>query len=177
MQTSRSRCATAIGTPSDREIDPNSRAASERAGRAVLRQDLLDHPSADIREAEVAALVPVGQLLVVKPETVQQRSLQVVHMDLALDRLQADVVSIADDPPSGRAASGQPHAEAVGMVVPAGILVLAVLQPIPWLRVQFGNWISTSTARQRLPTSSRTGCEASLSTDSLALFGVVGLAW
>ena len=40
---------------------------SERPGRAVLRQDLLDNPPADIREAEVAALMPVGQFLVVKP--------------------------------------------------------------------------------------------------------------
>ena len=45
-----------------------------------------------VRQAEVAPGVAVRQLLVVEAQQVQDRRLQVVDVDLLLDRLEAELV-------------------------------------------------------------------------------------
>ena len=49
----------------------------------------------DVGQAEVAAGVAVGELLVVEAEQVQDRRVQVVDVDLVLDRLEAELVGRA----------------------------------------------------------------------------------
>ena len=63
----------------------------------ALRQHLLHHPPVHVGQAEVAAGVAVGQLLVVEAEQVQDRGVQVVDVDLVLDRVVAVVVGGAVD--------------------------------------------------------------------------------
>ena len=50
----------------------------------ALSQDALDHFAMDIRQTIVATLEAVGEPLVVEPEQVHQRRLQVVHMNFIL---------------------------------------------------------------------------------------------
>src|SRR5262245_25984133 len=47
-------------------------------------ENALDHPAVDVGEAEVAAAVAVRQALVVDPEQVQDRGVQVMDMDAVL---------------------------------------------------------------------------------------------
>ena len=72
-----------------------------------------------VGQPEVAAGVAVGELLVVEAEEVQDRGVQVVDVDLLLDRLEAEFVGGAVDVAAAHAAAGQPHREAVVIVVAA----------------------------------------------------------
>src|SRR5206468_3210229 len=56
------------------------------------REDFLRHAAAHIGEAEVAAGVAVSQLLVIEAEQVQQGRVQVVHVDLVLHGVVAELV-------------------------------------------------------------------------------------
>ena len=62
--------------------------------------------------------------LVVEAEQVQQRGVVVVVVDDVLDRLVAELVGRAVDVPALEAAAGEPHAEAVGVVVAADVLLV-----------------------------------------------------
>ena len=62
-----------------------------------------------VGQAEVAAGVAVGELLVVEAQQVQDRGVQVVDVDLVLDGLEAELVGRAVDVPPLHAAAGQPH--------------------------------------------------------------------
>ena len=83
------------------------------------RQDLLDHLPVHVGQAEVAAGVAVRQLLVVEAQQVQDRRVQIVDVDLVLDGGEAELVGRAVDVPALDAAAGQPHREAVVVVVAA----------------------------------------------------------
>ena len=72
-----------------------------------------------VGQAEVAAGVAVGELFVVEAQQVQDRGVQVVDVDLVLDRLEAELVGRAVDVAALDAAAGQPHGEAVVVVVAA----------------------------------------------------------
>ena len=61
-----------------------------RTLRQQLRHDLAVH----VGQAEVAALEAVGQLRVVEAEQVQDRRVQVVDVDLVLDRVEAELVGL-----------------------------------------------------------------------------------
>ena len=63
-----------------------------------VTQHLLHHPAVHVGQAEVAAGVAVGQLLVVEAEQVQHRRVQVVDVDLVLDRREAELVGRAVRP-------------------------------------------------------------------------------
>ena len=69
-----------------------------QAGRlGQLRQYLLHHAAAHVGQAVVAAGVAVGQPLVVEAQQVQDRRVQVVDVDLVLDRVPAELVGRAVD--------------------------------------------------------------------------------
>ena len=74
---------------------------------------------ADVRQAEVAAAVAIGELGVVDAEQVQHGRVQVVDVHRLLDRLEAEVVGRAVDRSALDAAAGQPHREAERIVVAA----------------------------------------------------------
>src|SRR5262249_24781776 len=81
--------------------------------------DVVDDFAVDVSQAEVAAGISVGELLVIEAEQPEDRGVQVVDVDLALDGLEADVVGRTVDMPALDAAAGQPHREAVMIVVAA----------------------------------------------------------
>ena len=68
-----------------------------RIGPRGSRHHLLDHLAVDVGQAEVAAGVAVGELLVVEAEQVQDRGVQVVDVDLVLDGGEAELVGGAVD--------------------------------------------------------------------------------
>ena len=78
----------------------------------------------DVGQAEVAAGVAVGEGLVVEAEEVEDRGVEVVDVDLVLDGLEAELVGGAVDVAALDAAAGQPHGEAVVVVVAAVHLAL-----------------------------------------------------
>src|SRR5262249_24533403 len=81
---------------------------------------LPDDSPVDVGQAEVAAGVAVGELLVVEAEEVEDRGVEVVDVDLVRDRGEAELVGGAVDVAAAGAAAGQPHRESVMVVVAAG---------------------------------------------------------
>ena len=57
--------------------------------------DVFHHVSVDIGQAEVAALVLVGELLMINPELVEQGGVEVVHVHGILDDIVAVVIGLA----------------------------------------------------------------------------------
>ena len=56
------------------------------------------HPPMHIRQPEIAARIAIGEPLVIEAEQPQDRRLQIVDVDLRLDRLEAERVGRADGP-------------------------------------------------------------------------------
>jgi len=84
-----------------------------------LRQNLLHHFAVDISQAEVAAGVAVGELLVVDAEDVEDGGVEVVHMDFVFLGEVAEVVGGSVAIAGFDASSGEPDGEAGGVVVTA----------------------------------------------------------
>ena len=72
--------------------------ASERTGRRQAMISCTTSPG-NVGQAEVAAGVTVGEPLVVEAEQVQDRGVQVVHVDAVLDGAEAELVGGAVDVP------------------------------------------------------------------------------
>ena len=85
----------------------------------ILSNEFVNNAAFNVRQPEVAAGVAVGELLVVEAQEVQNRGVQVVDVDAVLDGLEAEVVGRAVDVAAAHAAAGQPHREAVVIVVAA----------------------------------------------------------
>ena len=77
--------------------------------------------SGDVCEAEVAAAGAVGELGVVDTHEVEDGGVDIVDVDGLVDDLPAEVVGGAVGHAALDAAAGEPHAEAVGVVVAAGV--------------------------------------------------------
>src|SRR5262245_53697575 len=84
-----------------------------RAGRSG--EDRADQLAGDVGEAEAAAVVEVGQALVVEPEEVEDRGVEVGDGDGAVDGLQADLVGRAVADAGLDAGAGEPGEEAEGV--------------------------------------------------------------
>src|SRR5262249_31352295 len=80
-------------------------------------QGFLDQLAVNVGETEVPALEFVGKLGVVEAEAVQDRRLQVVHVDRLLGDVVAVVVSGANGGAGLYTAACHPDGEAAGMVV------------------------------------------------------------
>ena len=98
---------------------------TDRNARIGLREHLAYDVAPHIGQAEIAALVPVRQLRVIQPQTVQDRRLQVVHADRVFDDFEPEVVRAADNMAGADAAAAQPHAEGQPVMVPPAAGVLA----------------------------------------------------
>ena len=57
-----------------------------------LRHDLLDNPTVNIGQPKISTCIPISQLLVIEPQQVQQRCVQIMHMNLVLDRLVPELI-------------------------------------------------------------------------------------
>src|SRR5688572_3827709 len=73
----------------------------------------------NVGQAEVAAAVAVGQFLVLQSQKIKQGRVQVVDVDLVLGGEEAVVVGSAVAEAALHPAAGQPHREALRVVVAA----------------------------------------------------------
>jgi hypothetical protein len=64
-----------------------------------------------------AALVRVNQIPVVQTDQMQDRRMQIVHMQSIFDRMESDLVGAADGLSASDSTSGHPHGKAVGVVI------------------------------------------------------------
>jgi hypothetical protein len=71
----------------------------ELEGRNPLRnrigrsgEDVVDHPAADVRQAEFATRIPISQTLVVQAERTEERGVQVVKVHLDFDRGETELI-------------------------------------------------------------------------------------
>ncbi len=78
-----------------------------------------DDMPVDVSKAKVSAGMAEGELFVVEPEQRQNGRVQVVNVDFVFDGLEAEFVRGAMDVSAARAAAGQPHGEAVVVVIAA----------------------------------------------------------
>lgn len=86
-----------------------------------LRDDVVDDVAGDVGEAEVSATGAVGELGVVDAHEVEDGGVDVVDVDGLVDDLPAEVVGGTVGDAAFDAATGEPHAEAVGVVVAASV--------------------------------------------------------
>ena len=77
----------------------------------------LDNLAADVGQPVVAAVVEIGETLVVEADQVQDRGVQVVDVGLVRRWRSAEFVGRADGHAALDAAAGHPHRETVGVVV------------------------------------------------------------
>ena len=70
-----------------------------------------------VRQAEVAALGTEGQMLVVQPEEVQDRGLEVVDVDRGLDDVEAEIIGCAQGLTGFDSAASEPHRECLRVMV------------------------------------------------------------
>src|SRR5262249_6049074 len=75
-----------------------------------------------VRETEIAATVPVSQFSMIDAEQVQDRGMDIMHMDRFVDSLEAKVVRGSINGAALDRTASQPHSE------PEWILVAASLQ-------------------------------------------------
>ncbi len=71
----------------------------------------------NVGQAKIAALETIGQLLVVETEQVEDGRVEVVDVDFVFGRIEAEVIRLAEGEAGFRSAAGQPHREAIRMVV------------------------------------------------------------
>src|ERR1051325_4856898 len=95
--------------------DPS--AESSDGSCAWSGEDLAFHFAVDIGQAEVAAAVAIGQLLMIESHEVQDRGMQVVIVDTAGNGAVAEVVGGAVHVALLDAAAREPHGETEGMVI------------------------------------------------------------
>src|SRR5262245_55404235 len=93
--------------------------ASKLAHSKILCQELLHQTAADVGQAEIAPLKPVGELRVVEPHQVEDRGMQVVHVHRVLNHVVAEFVRRADRDPFPDSCACQPHREGAGVMVAA----------------------------------------------------------
>ncbi len=92
-------------------------AITDGALLSKLANNLFNDASMHIREAEIAAGIPIGQFFVVEAQEVQNRRVQVMDVDFILDGGEAKVIGRAMDVAAASAAASQPHAESIMIVI------------------------------------------------------------
>ena len=71
----------------------------------------------DVRQAEVATLETIRQLLMVKSQKMQEGRVEVMNVDLALNDSEAELVGCPVNVSSRQSGPGHPHREGVNVVV------------------------------------------------------------
>src|SRR4051794_17671140 len=91
--------------------------------RAGLRQDVVNDVAIHIREPHVSARESERQAGVIDALEMQHRGMQIVNVELALDDLVTELISLAVDRASLNAPAGQPQGKTERiMVAPIGAL-------------------------------------------------------
>src|SRR5712692_640372 len=84
----------------------------------MLRNDSLRYYSGDVGQAEIAAGVTIGELLVIESQQVQDGCVHIVNMHAILDGVVAEFIGCAVDEPRLNPAASHPHRVAIGIVIP-----------------------------------------------------------
>ena len=84
------------------------------------------HVPFHIGEAEVATVVAIRQARMFEAKQVENGGVQVVHVDLAGERVMAELVGGAVDEAGLDAAAGEELREAAGVVIASGAVALGV---------------------------------------------------
>src|SRR5438067_288187 len=87
------------------------------------RDDVLDHVPVVVCQPEIAAVVAIRELLVIKAEQRENRGVEIVDVDFVRNSLRAELIGRAVNRAAFDAAAGQPGAEAARVVIAARELV------------------------------------------------------
>src|SRR5437867_3193064 len=82
-----------------------------------LSDDPFHHTPFHVRQAEVAAAIPVCQFLMIEPEQMQNRGLQIVHVDRLVDNLETEFIRLPVSQACFDTTAGENNSEAVDVVV------------------------------------------------------------
>src|SRR3954470_3884740 len=85
--------------------------------RMILNQSLFHHSAADIRQAEVPALVFVSEACMVDAQSMKNGSVHVVNMSWLRRNVIAVIIGFADTHSRLHAAPRHPHGEAARVVI------------------------------------------------------------
>src|SRR5438045_3815314 len=89
----------------------------------ALSHDLFHQLAMNIGQPIVPAFVAVSQALVVDPEVLQQRRVEVMHAHGVFGDVVSEIIGLAMDIPGLEAAAGDPDGEALGMMIAAEIVL------------------------------------------------------
>ena len=92
-------------------------ACQDNLGQRTLGHNLVDDPTVDVSQPEVATSIAMRQSFVVQPHQVQNRRVQVVQVDATFDGTVTKIVRGAVLESAFDATTGQPHRIAIGIVV------------------------------------------------------------
>ncbi len=81
----------------------------------MLRENVLHHTPVDIREPIIAPIVAEREPLVIEPEQMQQRRVQIVHVDFILHRAVAKFIRRPVFDAGLHAAAREPDAKSAGL--------------------------------------------------------------
>ncbi len=101
------------------------------AGKLWIRPESRGRLPCDVGQAEIAAVVAIGQPRVIDAQQVQDRGVQVVDAHAVDDGLEAEFVGLAVVDAALDSAAGQPGGEGVRIVVAAGAPLSATIGSRP----------------------------------------------
>src|SRR5256884_6677298 len=84
-----------------------------------LREDVFDHFAVDVRDAKVAALETIRQLLVVDAQAAQNRGVEIVNVDRIFDDIVAVIIGPAIADTGFNATARHPNRVAAPMMIAA----------------------------------------------------------
>jgi len=95
----------------------NGNATRSGSGRSGLPDQIVDHISRDIGEAEVATGIAEGELFVVKSQEPHDGCVQVMDVDNVFNGFESKLIGGSVHISTSNTASGHPHGEAVVVVI------------------------------------------------------------
>src|SRR5690349_7412143 len=84
-------------------------------------QDVFHHAAGNVGQPKIAPAVAIRELLVVQSHLVQNRGVQIMHVNGILDHAEAEVVRPAVDEAAFESASRKQHSEAQMIVIAAAL--------------------------------------------------------
>src|ERR1043165_8569874 len=102
---------------------PNVRASKKERNRCFSNKDSLYNLAMDVGQTVMPALETIGQSLVINPEAIKNRRLQIMHMNRVLDNVEGEIIGLAVGDPRLDSTTSQPDGKAFAMVIAAIVVV------------------------------------------------------
>lgn len=90
-----------------------------KSAKLELSKQVFNNVAVDVGQAEVSACIPIREPFVIEAEHVQQRRVQIVHVDFTLSDIEAGFGCRAVNVTAFSSSTGHPHAKAPVMVIAA----------------------------------------------------------